>query len=432
MSKVGRPPSGQVIETRGKTDTAFAIRFHAYGRRHYETLGHASEGWTRARADEELANRLADVRRGIWRPPAFEPVPGPQEEPTVHVLASEWVERRRHEVDARTVEHWTWALSTHLLPFFADYKASQVTPALVERYKTGKLAERQEQLEVVARWEKADPKTRGCKPAKALGNESINKTLKIFAQVLDDAVEFGYVEANVARGKRRRLRTTKPRRTWLDLEQTKALIAAAEQHRALLATMIVAGLRVGELCALRWRDIDLSANKLHVRVSKTEAGAREVDITPMLRNELWNHTQASERTATMDLVFGTNRGTPLNRHNISKRILQPAIERANVALEKAGRRPIEGVTNHSLRRTFCALLYEAGATPAYVMAQMGHTDAKLALEVYAKVMERKRDTGERMDALIRGVVWADKGRNGALGIGESPVLTTDEDAIPLQ
>jgi len=42
------------------------------------------------------------------------------------------------------------------------------------------------------------------------------------------------------------------------------------------------------------------------------------------------------------------------------------------------------VTNHSLRRPFCALLYEAGATPASVMAQMGHTDASLALKVYSK------------------------------------------------
>lgn len=74
-----------------------------------------------------------------------------------------------------------------------------------------------------------------------------------------------------------------------------------------------------------------------------------------------------------------------NRSNITRQILQPAIERANAELAKAGRRPIEGVTNHSLRRTFCALLYEAGATPAYVMAQMGHTDASLALEVYSKV-----------------------------------------------
>jgi integrase len=61
------------------------------------------------------------------------------------------------------------------------------------------------------------------------------------------------------------------------------------------------------------------------------------------------------------------------------------------------------VTNHALRRAFCALLYEAGATPAYVMAQIGHRDASLALEIYTKVMERERDTGARMDALVRAL-----------------------------
>ncbi|MFL5962090.1 MAG: site-specific integrase [Gaiellaceae bacterium] len=35
----------------------------------------------------------------------------------------------------------------------------------------------------------------------------------------------------------------------------------------------------------------------------------------------------------------------------------------------------ERVTNHTLRRTFASLLYEAGASPAYVMSQMGHTSA---------------------------------------------------------
>jgi hypothetical protein len=45
------------------------------------------------------------------------------------------------------------------------------------------------------------------------------------------------------------------------------------------------------------------------------------------------------------------------------------------------------------------------------MAQMGHTSAALALEVYAKKMERQRDTGERMDALVRGADWAQRGTN---------------------
>ena len=69
------------------------------------------------------------------------------------------------------------------------------------------------------------------------------------------------------------------------------------------------------------------------------------------------------------------------------------------------------ITNHTLRRTFASLLYEAGASPAYVMSQMGHTSSALALEVYARKMERTRDTGERMDALLRGADWAQPGTN---------------------
>jgi integrase len=85
--------------------------------------------------------------------------------------------------------------------------------------------------------------------------------------------------------------------------------------------------------------------------------------------------------------------------NISNRVLAKAIERANARLEEAGMPSIAaGLTNHTLRRTFASLLYEGGATPAYVMAQMGHESAERALEIYAKVMDRKRDTGERVDA----------------------------------
>ena len=92
--------------------------------------------------------------------------------------------------------------------------------------------------------------------------------------------------------------------------------------------------------------------------------------------------------------------------NITKRILQPAVDRANEALVKAGYPEVsERITNHSLRRTFASLLYEAGASPAYVISQMGHTSSALALEVYARKMARSRDTGARMDALVQGADW---------------------------
>jgi integrase len=94
-------------------------------------------------------------------------------------------------------------------------------------------------------------------------------------------------------------------------------------------------------------------------------------------------------------------------------VLAGAIERANRQRAQDGLEPIQaGTTNHTLRRTYASLLYEAGASPAYVMAQMGHRSSALALEVYARKMERERDTGARMDALIRGADWAPVGTNG--------------------
>src|SRR5262245_42133629 len=94
---MARPATGQVIVRDGTRGRVFSLRFRCpYGQtpRPRVTLGTAEEGWTRERAEEELANVLADVRRGIWQPqvqqaPELEPDPG------FHRFASDWLERRR-------------------------------------------------------------------------------------------------------------------------------------------------------------------------------------------------------------------------------------------------------------------------------------------------------------------------------------------------
>jgi Phage integrase family len=50
----------------------------------------------------------------------------------------------------------------------------------------------------------------------------------------------------------------------------------------------------------------------------------------------------------------------------------------------------EKVTPHTLRRTFASLALAAGRDPRWVMAQLGHTDARLTLNLYAQVMQRHR------------------------------------------
>jgi integrase len=330
----------------------------------------------------------------------------PAEEPTFHVLASEWVAARAHEVEPRTVEHWKWALSGHLLPAFAAQRPSEITIAAVESYKTTKLLERQRADERKA----VDPRAR---ISPALSKRSINSTLQVLASLLDHAIDLGYIETNVARGRKRRLKAPKPRRTWLEVEELNALLDAAGPHKPLIATMALAGLRVREACALRFRDLDLASGRLRVTDAKTDAGIRQVDLTPMLLDELKVAKASANAGGPDDLVFPTKTGTMRDRNNVRARVLEPTLRRANAKLAAAGRPQLVGITNHTLRRTFCALLYEAGASPAYAMSQMGHTSAALALEVYSKVMDRKRDTGVRMDALLQAADWARMGTSDA-------------------
>jgi hypothetical protein len=119
-----RRASGQVIERRWRASLTFALRFPAYGERRYVTLGSAAGGWDRGRAEEELENVLADVRRGIWIPPERRGIDRDAEvsdalrcEPSFHRFASGWLAGRRGEVAAATHDYYAWALSHHLLPY---------------------------------------------------------------------------------------------------------------------------------------------------------------------------------------------------------------------------------------------------------------------------------------------------------------------------
>ena len=81
---------------------------HARGNREYVTLGNTADGWTRRKAEEELANVLADVRRGQWQADRPEPVKPPDHVLTFHEFASEWFANHRLEVNDRTAENYEW------------------------------------------------------------------------------------------------------------------------------------------------------------------------------------------------------------------------------------------------------------------------------------------------------------------------------------
>ncbi len=174
----------------------------------------------------------------------------------------------------------------------------------------------------------------------------------------------------------------------------------------MLATLVFAGLRIGEALSLRWRDVDLARGTITVRDAKTDAGVRVVNILPILRDELGAYRARLEPTAVA-LVFGTANGHRQGATNVRRRVLSKAVEQANRRLAEDGAEPLsEGLTPHSLRRTFASLLFAIGETPPYVMAQMGHTTPNLTLAIYARQMNRRDGEPERLTAFVGGAFAA--------------------------
>lgn len=152
-----------------------------------------------------LVATLELIRQGRWKPPSAHSVVEPKHDPTPHEFCDEWVERRRLEVGDRTVEYDVWALS-HVLGVLGEVTRSRLTIERVDAYRTAKVQERERLDAAIAAWSLADTSSRGPRPPVGLGRGSINRTLRKLAAVLDDAVEYGLIASNPARGKRRRLK----------------------------------------------------------------------------------------------------------------------------------------------------------------------------------------------------------------------------------
>jgi integrase len=387
-----RQSTGGIVERETSRGRSFAIRFRAGGQRQFQLVGYEHDGATRADAERELAYTLEQVRRGEWKPPAM--IELPRTVPTFHEFASEWYARREHAgLRPRTLEHLRWCLTDHLLPAFRTLPLDRIDAEGIDRF--------------TARKRRA-----------GLSASSVNRLVQVLAAVLEDALEYELTNRNAAASRRRRLATSKPRRTYLDrADHIAALLDAAGEldgerrgvpfRRALIATLTLGGLRIGECLDLRWRDVELANGRLLVARSKTAAGERTVDLLPALRDELAGLAAIDKGDDLDAFVFATSTGCRRTTSNARQRVFRVVVERANARLAEHSIEPLpDRLTPHSLRRTFASLLYALGETPPRVMAQMGHTSPQLALAIYAREMDRRDGEPERLRALVGGTYRA--------------------------
>lgn len=252
-------------------------------------------------------------------------------------------------------------LRVHLVPEFGDLPLSEITSGRVADYVSDLVDD-----------EELKPKT-------------INNILTVLNVCLQTAKEDGLVEAL-------------PRMPWLEVdydehefkflkfEPAAALLEAADEPMwgEMILVAMKTGLRLGELRALRPKDVDLERKVVHVRKAaykakvgtpKSKSSKREIPLTDSALKALRKRLDACDK-----FVFCNEDGSMLTKEQC-KWPLWRACDRAGI--ERKGW--------HVLRHTFASHLAMKGRTLKEIQELMGHKTIKMTLRYARLSPEARRD-----------------------------------------
>lgn len=207
--------------------------------------------------------------------------------------------------------------------------------------------------------------------------KTVNNRLTCLHKLLDTAKEWGLLSTVPAI---RWCRTEERELDFYTAEESARLLAAAEwPWRVMMLVGLRAGLRRGELLALRRQDVDLVGRKIVVRRSITRGvetdpkgrRSREVPMSPELAAALREHLDHPNHA--FNLVFpGGSPGNNYGRHLTKGEIRWPMRR----ACRKAELRELGW---HALRHSFASQLVMAGVSLKTVQELLGHTDIKITM-----------------------------------------------------
>lgn len=390
--------------------------------RRREWLAGPRDQWPDTRIAEELDRVVALVKAGIWDGPDGTITDNPSDLPTVQEAASDYLAH----LDATnsnqgTRNHVRWLVEQHVVPYFGAMRCDQIKVVTVEAFVAHKQQEREYVQDVLTRHREHDTLTLHEQEnivdagRKGLAPASINKAVDRLAVILDRVAE-DYPDTmpprNPARSKRVRVHVDKPDRTALSEDQTFAMFAGAkyldETARAdrkhigrevMLTLLVCTGLRIGELCSLKRKDVNLEGARLTVTDAKTVAGVRDVEIGPYALPLLTAYMATSPTQKANDWLFPTTTGKKRDTARFRDRILLRAVSAGDSLLAKTGG-AMPRVTPHTLRRTYATYCLANGENPRWVAYQMGHTDTTMIMSIYAQVMQRRGTPDKRVRQLM--------------------------------
>ena len=347
MAQLARPVSGHVYRVERKRGPAWYAKYRLPdGRQVQRKLGPAwtargrppADYFTKRTAEGWLDDTLAQARRGE--------LPGMVATgATVADAAAEWLRWAEHDRACKPSTLSDYRLTAaRITRDLGDLRLEDVTPELLERWKGTLTA----------------------------SNRTVAKYLVVLHGIFRRAMKVWRLPRNpAAEVERPRFRVSDDIDAFSP-EEVHALVRAAgsEQDACLYLTAAFTGLRLGELLALQWRDVDFAGETIRVRRSYNAHGGvgtpksgkvRSVPMVPEVAHALARLAERDWFTGDEDLVFASEIGKYLDASALRVRY--------KAALARAGLRQLRF---HDLRHTFGTLAVKRAEIPA-VQAWMGHS-----------------------------------------------------------
>jgi integrase len=340
-------------------------------------------GKTRAEVMKKLTSAQRDYEQGQFI--------GDARQTVAQYLAS-WLETKRPP----TVKAHTWAIyesyvRVQINPVLGRVRLSQLSPQHIQQMTTKALG-------------------RGLSPS------TVSEVYGVLRQALKAAVRLGLIARDITDQTDRPRRATHEMRP-LSRDEAQRFIASVATHRfsALFNLALTTGMRIGELLALKWRDVDLDTRRLSVVASlswkagaplyalpKTRHSRRQIAITPVMVTLLREQRQQQRfyqvaagpawQGERFDAVFCDELGFPLQDSRI-RRQFKAALAAAD----------LPRVRFHDLRHTCATLLLLQRVNPKIVSELLGHSSVALTLNLYSHVLPDMQEEAAR--AMTTALGW---------------------------
>ena len=334
-------------------------------------LGTVSEIRTRRQAMQVLSERLGPINKGTYKPQSAQKLS--------EFVKKKWEPLMLPKFKYATQQHYRYLLGKHLLPAFGNHSLCDLDTEAIQEFLSAKLES-------------------------GLSPKTVIHIRNAFGAVLGLAEKRGYLTGNPV------WKTEAPGLVGvreinvLTPEQVLQLAEAlSEPVRSLVLLLTFTGLRVGELLAMRWRNVDFTENLLQVKETvydghfdspKSKRSARTIPLGPKTVAIL--ASLRSPQANPNELVFATRTGKPLDRRNLLRREMIPACKKLGLPRSSW----------HSLRHCNATLLDGVGASVGTVQSLLGHASSEITRKIYLHAIpSEQRRAVEALEQLVIGPKW---------------------------